>query len=258
LAKDASSHNELLGYFDSAKPEDKYFDTKYLGSLEEVKAYALNHHVQEIYYTLPNDAEYLGDLSAFADKNFIFLGIVPDIKVKEKKKIHTKYLEDVDLPVMSYEYSPLQQQINSTIKRSFDIAFSSVVILLLGPIAFIIIGLSIKLSSPGPIFFVQQRPGKRNKLFNCYKFRTMRVNNAGHIQATKNDSRITKVGAFLRRTSLDELPQFFNVLKGDMSIVGPRPNLVHHLTTYSNIIPDYPLRHIVYTCKTGVLRWTSG
>lgn len=251
LLKDSSGHNQLMGYFDSTEPEDAYYKGKYLGTLNEVKGYALKNNIREIYYTLSNDTDYINDLSAFADQNFIFLGIIPDIKVQERKKIHTKYLEDVDLPVMSYEYSPLQQQMNAYTKRAFDIVFSSVVILLLGLPTIMIIGLAIKLTSPGPIFFMQKRPGKKNQIFTCYKFRTMRVNDLKELQATKNDSRITKVGAFLRKTSLDELPQFFNVLIGDMSVVGPRPNLIHHLATYKNHMPDYSLRHIVTPGITG-------
>jgi putative colanic acid biosynthesis UDP-glucose lipid carrier transferase len=113
------------------------------------------------------------------------------------------------------------------------------------------IAVAIRVSSKGPIFFKQLRPGKKNKLFWCYKFRTMTVNNDTEKQATKDDNRITKVGAFLRKTSLDELPQFFNVLKGDMSVVGPRPNLVSHLQKYPTHIKEYALRHWVTPGITG-------
>src|SRR5678816_4223051 len=97
----------------------------------------------------------------------------------------------------------------------------------------------IRMDSPGPIFFKQLRPGKKNKLFDCYKLRTMRLNTSSELQATRNDSRITKVGHFLRKTSLDELPQFFNVLLGNMSVVGPRPNMISQLEEYSKTISNY-------------------
>jgi len=103
----------------------------------------------------------------------------------------------------------------------------------------------------GPVFFVQKRPGKKNRLFGCYKFRSMRVNGSAEVQATKGDSRITKTGAFLRKTSLDELPQFFNVLLGDMSVVGPRPNMMKQLEEYSKTIDNYQFRHFVTPGITG-------
>ncbi len=251
LLNDTSVLNIMLGYFDKAEPTDKYFMFKYAGSLDEVKDFALNNKIDEIYYALPNDPVYIRELSEFADSNFIFLGIIPDIHAQDRKKIHTRYLEDVDLPVISFQYSPLQEQVNSYIKRAFDIVFSAAVLLVLGPVFLIVIGTAIKLTSPGPVFFLQKRPGKSNRVFTCYKFRTMRINDCGELQASKNDARITKVGAFLRRTSLDELPQFYNVLKGDMSIVGPRPNLIQHLSRYKNSMPDYNLRHIVTPGITG-------
>ena len=109
----------------------------------------------------------------------------------------------------------------------------------------------IRLDSPGPIFFKQLRPGKKNKLFDCYKFRTMYVNHNGELQATKNDSRITKIGRFMRKTNIDEIPQFFNVLLGNMSVVGPRPNMISQLEEYSKSIGNYKVRHFVTPGITG-------
>ncbi len=141
--------------------------------------------------------------------------------------------------------------VNAQIKRLFDILFSGLVLLVLSVSLFPVIALLIKIDSSGPILFRQLRPGRNNRLFWCYKFRTMKVNDQIEVQASKNDTRITRIGAFLRKTSLDELPQFFNVLIGDMSVVGPRPNMQNQLLYYSKHIPEYPIRHTITPGITG-------
>jgi exopolysaccharide biosynthesis polyprenyl glycosylphosphotransferase len=153
---------------------------------------------------------------------------------------------------MTFRREPLQVMVNRMMKRSFDIAFSLLVILLIFPFVYPIIALLIKLDSSGPVLFKQPRSGKKNKMFLCYKFRTMYVNNEANAkQASKGDSRITKVGAFLRKTSLDELPQFFNVLFGHMSVVGPRPHMLKHTEEYSKMIEKYLERHFITPGITG-------
>src|SRR6185503_16774647 len=135
--------------------------------------------------------------------------------------------------------TPLEEPINTTLKRIFDIAFSALVMLTVFPITFILVAPFIKLSSKGPIFFRQLRTGLSGITFRCYKFRTMRQgegNNGHTVQALHDDPRITAIGKILRRTNLDELPQFWNVLKGDMSVVGPRPHMIEHTEDYRKII----------------------
>lgn len=138
-------------------------------------------------------------------------------------------------------------------KRVFDIMVSLVFICTLFPLFYVIIGAAIKLTSAGPVLFRQQRSGLGNKPFTCLKFRTMVVNDeADTLQAAGDDKRITAVGKFLRETSLDELPQFVNVLRGDMSIVGPRPHMLYHTELYSALIPGYMRRLAVKPGITGV------
>ena len=125
-------------------------------------------------------------------------------------------------------------------------------LLLFYPVLYIVVGMLIKLSSPGPILFKQKRTGIYGKEFDCYKFRTMKVNkDADLVQAVKNDPRTTKIGSFLRRTNLDEMPQFLNVLFGDMSVVGPRPHMLKHTEQYSKLIDKYMVRHLVKPGITG-------
>jgi putative colanic acid biosynthesis UDP-glucose lipid carrier transferase len=135
----------------------------------------------------------------------------------------------------------------------FDLLFTIVVSILLFSWLFPILAIAVKLSSPGSVFFKQKRSGINNKGFNCYKFRSMRQNaDADLKQATQNDPRITKVGAFLRKTSLDELPQFINVLKGQMSIVGPRPHMLKHTEEYSSLVGSFMNRHAIKPGITGL------
>jgi putative colanic acid biosynthesis UDP-glucose lipid carrier transferase len=137
----------------------------------------------------------------------------------------------------------------------FDCVFSLFVILFIFSWLFPILAVIIKLESRGPVFFTQIRSGRDNNPFKCYKFRSMRVNkDADHMQATRGDNRITPIGAFLRRTSLDELPQFFNVLIGNMSVVGPRPHMIKHTDQYSQLIDRFMVRHFL---KPGITGWAQ-
>jgi putative colanic acid biosynthesis UDP-glucose lipid carrier transferase len=241
-----------MGYFDGEQPSVAKSEPHYLGSLHEVQLYCLQKQVSEIYYAIDNRPDLFKSLVQFTDKHFIFLGVVPDINgIDISRRIDTIVYNDSRIPVITSRKLPLHLFENYQAKRVFDILFSTGVLLALSLTLFPIIAIAICTTSKGPIFFKQLRPGKKNKLFWCYKFRTMTVNNETETQATKNDSRITKVGAFLRKTSLDELPQFFNVLKGDMSVVGPRPNLVSHLQKYPLHIKEYALRHWVTPGITG-------
>lgn len=157
------------------------------------------------------------------------------------------------IPVLNVTPIPLDDWKNRAVKRAFDIGFSLFVIIFVLSWLTPLLALIICLDSEGPIFFKQKRSGKINSTFYCLKFRTMRVNKEADIkQATQDDQRITKIGAFLRKTSLDELPQFFNVLMGDMSVVGPRPHMISHTEQYSRKIERFMARHFVKPGITGL------
>ena len=176
--------------------------------------------------------------------------VVPEFNVSISRKLKVDFYGS--LPVITLRSGPLQDELNRYLKRFFDIFFSICVIILIFPIIFPIISVIIKLTSSGPIFFKQLRSGINNKEFFCYKFRTMNVNlYSDEKQATKKDPRITSFGRFLRRSNLDEFPQFVNVLFGDMSVVGPRPHMIKHTNQYSKIIDNYMVRHLVKPGITG-------
>lgn len=150
---------------------------------------------------------------------------------------------------------PLQRKSNRILKRIIDIVFALFVLILIYPWAYIIVGCCIKIKMPGKIIFSQKRNGIYNKIFTCYKFRSMLPNKESDTQqASDDDPRITPFGRFLRITSMDELPQFWNVLKGDMSVVGPRPHMLVHTRQYRGIIPDYDKRLLV---KPGITGWAQ-
>jgi len=214
--------------------------------------FILANKIDEIYCSvseLSND-EVVSFIN-FADNNLIALKFIPDNKNIFAKKLKFEYYDYI--PVLSLRDIPLHSPINAFIKRSFDIVFSLVVILGLLSWLTPLLAIIITLESKGPVFFRQTRNGIDNREFYCYKFRSMAPNTyADHISATKNDMRVTKVGKFIRRTSIDELPQFYNVLFGTMSVVGPRPHMVKHTNEYSDRINKYMVRHFVKPGITGL------
>jgi putative colanic acid biosynthesis UDP-glucose lipid carrier transferase len=251
------TNNEIAGYqfagfFDDNKNQPEVLRNQIIGSLnaDSIKDYCNTHDIGEIYYALPlSNKALLHEISKFADDHFIYFRIAPDFSEVASESLNVFLINSI--PVLTTRKEPLGSSINANLKRAFDILFSTTVIITIFPVLVPIIALAIRLDSKGPIFFKQLRPGKKNKLFDCYKFRTMQVNNNGELQATKGDSRITRVGRILRKTNLDEFPQFFNVLLGNMSVVGPRPNMISQLDEYSKTIENYKVRHFVTPGITG-------
>lgn len=160
-----------------------------------------------------------------------------------------------EVPVLYIREEPLLLLDNRIIKRTFDLVCSTIFLCTLFPIVYIFVALIIKLTSPGPVFFKQKRNGLDGKEFYCYKFRSMKVNaQSDTLQATEHDPRKTKFGDFMRKTNIDELPQFINVFLGDMSIVGPRPHMLKHTEEYSKLIDKYMVRHLI---KPGITGWAQ-
>lgn len=253
MKDDLSYGFNILGFFDD-NLSLKSVLPNYLGMTNEVESFVLANDVDEIYCTLPgtND-EKIVRLLNFAEKHMIRFYIVPEFYRNLKKSLVMEVLESI--PLMTVRREPLQAAYNRALKRAFDILFSTVILVTIFPILYIVVGIMIKLSSPGPILFKQKRTGLYGQDFRCYKFRTMKVNaQADSLQAVKDDPRKTKVGDFLRRTNLDEFPQFINVLRGEMSVVGPRPHMLKHTEQYSALIDKYMVRHLV---KPGVTGWAQ-
>lgn len=245
---------KVQGFFDDEIASGIELPAKYLGSLADIEKYACEHKVDDIFCTIYGDKdELISELVLFSEKNMIRFHIVPQFNKFFRRKFSLQFIDTT--PVLSLRYEPLQNFSNRLLKRSFDILFSGVFLITLFPIIYIILGIIIKLTSPGPVFFTQKRTGIKGKEFNCYKFRSMRPNKeANSRQAVKNDPRVTKIGAFMRKTSLDELPQFINVFKNDMSVVGPRPHMLQHTELYSSIIDKFMVRHLV---KPGITGWAQ-
>lgn len=253
MMKDEGYGYRFLGFFDDCPPNVPK-GTEHLGRVEDAIKYISDNAVDEVYCALPDSAESKTmDLLRFCENNMIRFYLVPVIRRSFKKTMKLDTLGDV--PVFAVREEPLQYPLNRFVKRTFDVLFSLLFLVTLFPIILIVVGTIIKITSPGPIFFMQERTGKKGKNFKCIKFRTMKVNkDADTLQAVKNDPRVTKFGLFLRKSNIDELPQFINVLFGDMSVVGPRPHMIKHTVEYSALIDKYMLRHLA---KPGITGWAQ-
>ena len=210
--------------------------------------------ITEIYSTiLPEQDKRVYELMHLADQACIRFRLVPDLALLVNQPMHINYVSG--LPVLSPRTEPLEDLANRIKKRFFDIIFSTLVIVFVLSWLIPLLALAIWIDSRGPIFFIQKRSGLNNRPFNCIKFRSMRVDNdQPNRQATRNDERFTRVGKFIRKTNLDEFPQFLNVFKGEMSIVGPRPHMLKHTEDYSAIIRKYMVRQFI---KPGITGWAQ-
>ena len=228
----------------------------YMGEVEAVKSYAVQNRIDIIYCALPGTRkEDITDLMEFCERNTIRFRVIPSAEsfIPVVKTSDLEFLGGV--PVSKLRKEPLDRQLNRRMKRAFDIVFSSAVILFIFTWLFPLLALAVKLSSRGPVFFKQKRLGRDNKEFTCWKFRSMRMNKEADVkQATKNDPRVTAVGRFLRKSNLDEMPQFWNVLLGHMSVVGPRPHPIRLNEQYRDIIDKYMVRHFV---RPGITGWAQ-
>lgn len=244
----------IKGYFEDYNNINELSAFPILGMRNECVNYAIENGVKEIYSTISPEAHsYVYELAHTAEKNMIRFKFVPDFRMFVNRNFHVDIIHSI--PILSLRSEPLEDAAASIKKRLFDIIFSLIVIIFLLSWLVPIMALLIKLTSKGPVFFVQLRSGKDNNSFRCFKFRTLRINgDADSKQVTRDDNRITWLGKFLRKSSMDELPQFFNVLMGDMSVVGPRPHMLKHTEDYSRILNEYMIRHFV---KPGVTGWAQ-
>ena len=267
----------ILGYNDTAKKLAKYFEedsinTQLLGFVEDdINVKELTHYpvltnldntlqvakdlnINEIFSTItPEQNKDIYNLMFQSEKECIRFKIVPNLSVFITREVHIEYFGD--LPILSLRSEPLDDVGNRIKKRVLDIVVSSFVIIFILSWLIPVLGLLILLESKGPLFFAQLRTGKNKTPFYCLKFRSMRSNKDADLkQATKNDSRVTAIGRFIRKTSIDEFPQFINVFKGEMSLVGPRPHMLKHTTDYSKVVDDYMVRQFL---KPGITGWAQ-
>ena len=228
------------------------FKEKNESGLMECFEYIKKEDIDEIYCSISElSNNQINIIADFADNNLKILKFLPDNKEIYSRKLKYEYYDYI--PILSLRNIPLEDSINTVLKRSFDIVFSSLIIIFILSWLTPIIAILIKLESKGPIFFKQSRNGFNYKEFDCYKFRSMMPNQDAHLyQATRDDQRVTKIGRLIRKTSIDELPQFFNVLFGDMSVVGPRPHMVSHTNIYAKRIDKFMVRHFVKPGITGL------
>ena len=221
-------------------------------NLENCFNYIKEEAIDEIYCSISElSNSQINDIVDFTDNNLKILKFLPDNKEIYSKKLKYEYYDYI--PILTLRDITLEEPLNLVVKRVFDIVFSSLVIIFLLSWLTPLIAILIKLESKGPVFFKQSRNGFNYKEFDCYKFRSMTPNKDAHLyQATRGDQRVTKIGKVIRKTSIDELPQFFNVLFGDMSVVGPRPHMVSHTYMYAKKIDKFMVRHFVKPGITGL------
>lgn len=240
---------KFLGYFSNKS----YKNDKYLGKLDNIKTYVNTNEVDEIYASVASlSKSQIRELNKFSIEKGINLKLIPETSEFYAKNQMLEFY-DGTIAIINIEKLPFEFAENFYVKRIFDIFFSIFIIIFLMSWLTPILWIIVKLESKGPLIFKQVREGLNGDKFTCYKFRSMKINKlSDKVHAVRNDSRITKIGAFMRRTSIDELPQFYNVLLGNMSVVGPRPHLESLSLEYQKDVEDYLKRHIVKPGITGL------
>ena len=238
---------KILGNFSN---NSKTFN--YLGTIDASFTYAQNNIVDEVICSISElTQDQIKKFIDFTDNNLIVLKLIPDAKDIFTKKMKVEYFDYI--PILSLRKIPIDDPVNQFFKRAFDIVFSLIILIFVLSWLSIILYILIKLDSKGPLFFVQTRDGLSYNTFKCIKYRSMKMNAlSDDIQATKEDTRITRIGEFIRKTSIDELPQFINVLLGDMSIVGPRPHMPSQTIKYAKVVDKFMVRHFIKPGITGL------
>lgn len=229
-------------------------DVPLLGHRVDFAQYLETHRVGEVYVSMRSEQTWgLERLLTACDKHLVRVFFIPVLDFKGVRRLEMR--EFGDFYVMSQYREPLRKFRNRFLKRAFDVVVSGVFLCTLFPIILVVVAVVSKLTMPGPVFFRQKRTGYDGRDFYCLKFRSMKENSdSDKVQATKGDPRITRWGAFMRHTNIDELPQFLNVFVGDMSLVGPRPHMLAHTEFYSQRISEYMIRHLV---RPGITGWAQ-
>ena len=243
----------VLGVFDDSDNSANNQEIKIDGTLNDALTFCENKNIEDIFCALPiSESLKISKMLSFAEKNLIRFKIVPDFTSIHNKPFAIDYYGFV--PVISPAPEPLSNFFNSLIKRFFDVSFSLIVIVFVLSWLIPLVGLIMIFESRGPLFYRQNRSGLNYKTFRIFKFRTMNVMESDEefIQAKKNDPRITRFGKFMRKTNIDELPQFINVFIGNMSVVGPRPHPLKLNEEYRSIVSKYMIRHLVKPGVTGL------
>lgn len=252
LAAHFEAMNQPVHLFNEDEPVIHYQPDKFRSSLVETINRAAKEKLKELYVVAKQDD--LADMGLYmklADSHCLRIRFVPFHPEMPADQVTVSTL--AGFQVISSRPEPLADSFNRLIKRTFDVVFSLSVILFILSWLYPLLAIVIKWQSRGPVLFKQLRTGENNQAFWCYKFRSMKVNTESETrQAQKSDDRLTRIGRFIRKTSLDELPQFYNVLIGDMSVVGPRPHMLKHTCDYSQVVENYMVRHFSKPGITGL------
>jgi len=251
--RDYLQSNPWSGYYFKGFVHSKNLaEHNIVGTYDDLRDVVLKNNIDELFLNMKEiPAKHRSSIKLIASDLHLSLHLIPDVSDFISYKHHYQWFDL--MPVITLRKGSFTNIFNRLLKRIIDLVFSIMVLLLFFSWISPFIIVFIKLSSKGPVFFKQKRTGFYNKSFTCLKFRTMIENvDADHVQASKDDKRLTKIGKILRQTSLDELPQFFNVIVGQMSVVGPRPHMLNHTEYYADIIPRYLHRHSIRPGITGL------
>ena len=254
MSIDLATGYQIKGYFESQDSRNLGSLLPRLGTVSELIPYLEQYPVDMLFCNLPQDqSDDIRHIIDYCENHLIRFYSVPNVRNYVHRAMAVEFVDDI--PILSVRYEPLRKPLNRVLKRTFDLLFSTLFLLLIFWWVLLIVSLITWITMPGPVFFRQKRNGLYGREFTCLKFRSMRVNaDADRLQATKDDPRKTRWGNIMRKTNIDELPQFINVFLGDMSIVGPRPHMVKHTEEYGALIDKYMVRHFA---KPGITGWAQ-